>query len=162
MLQNNRASGAAILDRPPSAPEEKIYSKPTQPGDDTLSLFGMPPSSMGGNPALSTPGGKLLLVVSMLMQASNIADSIMPGFIPEPMKQAIAAMMEQAPMLADQLSRQQDPAALLSAVGSSAAASPTGAPPMGMPAMGLGGGAGAGAGMPPMGAGGRMPQRPPM
>lgn len=146
-VQSSRASGSAMLDSAPPSPADKIYSKPTQPGDDTLSLLG-PSDPSTGNPALQGPGGKLLLAVGMLMQAVNIAESQSPGFVPDPVKQWIAMAMEQAPLMAEQMSRQGDPMAMLAAVGSAGLAS--GTSPMGMPAMNAGAPAGpVGSGRPP-------------
>lgn len=101
---------------------------------------------MGG--ALREPGNKLLMAVAMFMQASNIADSVAPGFIPEEIKMWIAQSMEQAPAMAEQLARQGNPMQMLQAVGNSAA---PGAAPMGLSAMGRGGmQPGAGAAGPPV------------
>jgi hypothetical protein len=160
--QSNR-SGSAVLDGAPPSPPDKIYPKKSAPGEDTKSLLGFDPQEEGegdGSDALSQPGNRLLLSVAMFMQATNIAESSMPGFVPEPVKQWVAQAMQQAPQIAQQMSQMGNPAAMLSAVGQSGAASQN--PPMGLPAMspmGAGGGM-AGGGMMGGGGGGMGGGRP--
>ena len=151
MLQQHRASGSAILDSAPPAPPDRIFHKPASADEETKSLLGSSIDEGGaGNPALSTPGGKLLLSVSMFMQAANLADSVMPGFVPEPVKAWIAMSMEQAPLAAQQLSAQGNPMSMLSAVGGTAAAAGASVqPPAGLASMAMGAGSvgGLGGGM---------------
>lgn len=141
-----------MLDGAPPSPPEKIYSKPSPPGADTEALLGSPDASdpTGRNAALAEPGNKLLMAVAMFMEASNLADSVSPQFVPPPVKQWIAMAMEQAPMIAEQMATQSNPLAMLSAAGQSAAPNPMGMSAMGQPP--------APAAAPPM-AGGRIPSR---
>jgi hypothetical protein len=148
-------SGSAILDDAPPSPQDRIYRKPSPPGADTESLLGGPTTDdVGGSEAaLSSPANKLLMAVSMFMQASNIADSIAPGFVPDQVKMWIAQAMEQGPQLAQQLASQGNPLSMLAGAGASAAASNQ--MPMGSPAMGMQGAPGDPLGG--MGGGGRPP-----
>lgn len=133
--QSSVTSGSRILDGVPPSPNDRIYPKKSPPGADTRSLLGSDPQDEGEGEdgMMAQPGNKLLLSVSMFMQGVNLAESVSPGFVPEPVKQWVAMAMEQAPQVALQMSQMGNPANLLAAVGQSGAAA--GNPPMGMAAM---------------------------
>lgn len=157
--QANR-SGSAILDGAPPSPPEKIFPSSSAPGADTSSLLG---SSMmeplgGTGSVLQQPQNKLLLAVAMFMQSANLAESISPGFVPEPVKMWIASAMEQAPMMVEQMSRQPDPLSMMAAA-QSGMAGPQGMSPMGASPMSAAPTPGSSMGMTAMGMpglGGRM------
>lgn len=139
--QGNR-SGSAILDGAPPSPTDKIFPKRSRPGEDTASLLGDDGNSDenagGSNPQLQSAGGRLLQGISLMMQGANMVESVSPGMLSEPVKQAIAQLMEQGPQQADNMARQQNPTSMLSSIGGSAASSPS--PAMGSAAMGGGNG----------------------
>jgi hypothetical protein len=127
--------GSPTLDGPPP------HMPPRPSGADTAALLGnRPDSDITGGAGLQSPVAQVIAAISMLMNAVNIIQSIVPGRISPQFQIEVQQMAQTLPDAAMQLTQMQSPLGMLSAAAALAPGGMNGKPGAG--SMGMGGGAG--------------------
>lgn len=126
------------LDRLPLAPPDRIKPYPTAPGDDTMSILGAPNvNGEGAGVSASSPTGRALGGVMMMMQGANEVTNVIPGAIPPPLMQLIQQLMVTVPEIVRNMQQMTGAGGMLTTMGMEAMGQPMAPPPTGDPAMSM-------------------------
>lgn len=119
------------LDRLPLSPPDRIKSYPTMPGDDTMSILDAPNvNGEGVGMSASSPTGRALAGVMMMMQGANEITNVIPGAVPPPLMQLIQQLMVTVPEIVRNMQQMTGAGGMLTAMGMQSMGQPMGQSPM--------------------------------